>query len=157
MPILAARRSTSGLSSPEIRAILSPDLRASDSPMMSVNEKRFHSSPFGPHQNPPSVRTPSTSRAIALMPVISDAGSHAAQLLDDRRLPLENSLHAVAHGFFRRPDITHKLRDAVRLERSCLVRAPHGPVQRDMPFHHTHSHTYRDDARRQTRFMSGVS
>src|SRR5690349_14931234 len=132
MPILAARRSTSALSSPEIRAILSPALRASDSPIMSVNEKRFHSSPFAPHQNPPSVRTPSTSRAIALMPVTLDAGSHAAQFLDDRRLALEDSLHAVAHGFFRRPDIAHQLRDAVRLERSRLVRAPHGAVERNV-------------------------
>ena len=62
MPILAAKRSTSGLSSPEISATTSPALRASDTPMMSAKEKRFHSSPSGPHQTPPSVSTPSTSK-----------------------------------------------------------------------------------------------
>src|ERR1051326_3148606 len=64
--ILAAKRSTRGLSSPEIRVTIRPALRASDTPMMSANENRFHSWPSGPHQTPPSVSTPSTSSAMAL-------------------------------------------------------------------------------------------
>ncbi len=46
--------------------------------MMSAKWKRFHSSPFGPHQKEPSVSTPSTSIAISL---IANAGSDAAKFL----------------------------------------------------------------------------
>ena len=59
---------------------MSPSARFSRQryPMMSANGKRFHSSPLGPHQTQPSVRTPSTSIAIGL---IANACSHSAQFL----------------------------------------------------------------------------
>src|SRR5579864_3998410 len=107
-----------------------PALRASDSPIMSANENRFHSWLSGPHQNVPSVSTPSTSSAMAL---IGTRCSHAAQLVNDRLLPLEHPLHSIAHGLFDQPDITNQSRDAVRLKRRSVVRSPHRAVHCDVP------------------------
>src|SRR5512146_2835568 len=110
MCILVARRVTSGLSSPEIKLKTRPALRARDSPMMSAKQKRFHSSPFGPHQMPPSVRTPSTSIAMALILGIGRADS--PQLLDDRVLAFQNPLDAVTHGFLNKANVADQTRDS---------------------------------------------
>src|SRR5208337_1927118 len=96
MRILIARRSTSGLFSPEISARIRPALRASERPMMSAKWKRFHSSPFGPHQTPPSVSTPSTSMAMAL--ILRMRRAHPPQFVEDRLLPLEHAFHSIPHG-----------------------------------------------------------
>ena len=82
--------------------------------MMSAKENRFHSSPSGPHQTPPSVSTPSTSRAIAFRSAGQLHGVHArrcadaAQFLDDRQLALEHALHAVAHRLLDQADVAHQ-------------------------------------------------
>src|SRR5256885_723587 len=113
MPILRAKRSTSGLSSPEISANRRPALRAKDKPMMSAKEKRFHSCPSGPHQKPPSVSTPSTSKATAL---IGTRSSNTAQFVDDRLLALENALYAVAHRPLHQAHVTDQAANAIRLQ-----------------------------------------
>src|SRR5579864_3506655 len=74
MPILSENRSTSGLFSPDTNAMSKPDFRAREIPITSVKQKRFHSSPSGPHQNPPSVRTPSTSSTMARISFIARQG-----------------------------------------------------------------------------------
>src|SRR5579859_8065980 len=122
MPILTAKRSTRGLSSPEISARIRPALRANDKPMMSAKQKRFHSSPSGPHQKPPSVSTPSTSKATAL---IGTPGSDAPQLVNDWLLAFQHALYAVSHRTFDQPHIANQAADAVGFERRCVIGAPH--------------------------------
>src|SRR5438270_554638 len=106
-------------------AITRPALRASETPIMSVKENRFHSAPSGPHQTPPSVSTPSTSNASALMSDMRSRSSAAdpAQFLDDGMFAFHHALHAVAHRLLDNPHIAHHLGDAVGFQRGRLVRA----------------------------------
>src|ERR1700739_2028095 len=103
---------------------MSPARRAKETPIMSAKQKRFHSSPLGPHQSPPSLSTPSTSMATAR--IVSrlnaaelsgtmqlDRGAHAAEFLDDRKLTLIDALDSVAFCLLPQPDIAYQSRAAV--------------------------------------------
>ena len=57
-----------------MRAILMPRRRRSETPIMSAKEKDLDSSPVGDQMSVPSVRTPSTSKAMASR-VVSVVGS----------------------------------------------------------------------------------
>src|SRR6266498_2991129 len=155
MLTLAAIRSTRGLSSPEMRATISPDFRASERPMMSAKLNRFHSSPPGPHHTPPSVRTPSTSRAIAL--ILGTRRSDAPQLMDDWLFALQYTLHAIAHGLLHQPDLTDQFGDPVGFKRCGLVRSPHRAIQRDVTLYYAGPQSHRRHAGRQAGFMPGVA
>src|SRR5580700_11433998 len=120
-----------------------PARRARETPIMSANEKRFHSSPSGPHQSPPSLRTPSTSSAnpridSKLVPVLAsllmplDHCSHAAQFLDDWELALVNALHAVPFRLLPESNVANQARDAIRFQGGCVVGAPHRTIHGDM-------------------------
>src|SRR5579863_5956954 len=111
--ILHAKRSTSGLSSPEIRVTIKPALRASETPMMSAKEKRFHSAPSGPHQTPPSVRTPSTSSAMALSGRILRSRPNAPEFLDNGVFAFDHALDAVAQGLLDDAHVVDDFGDAV--------------------------------------------
>src|ERR1700692_34601 len=154
IPSLCASRSMRGLSSPDTSAIIISAFRASDRPMMSAKWNRFHSSPFGPHHTPPSVSTPSTSMAIAL--ILGMCSTPPPQLLDNGLLAVQHSLHAVSHGLLDQPYVANQARDPVRFERCGMVRTPHRPVQRDMPLHHAGSHHPCRNRRRQSRLVTGV-
>src|SRR5580698_4991578 len=113
-------------------------------PITSAKPKRFHSSPFGPHQKDPSVRTPSTSSATtSIARAAADSASsaantavHAPQLLHDRHFALLHALDPVAERGFDQADVAHQTHDAVRLERGGLVAAPHGAIERDVALDH---------------------
>src|SRR5580704_16703417 len=131
-----------------MRARISPARRARETPMMSAKQKRFHSSPPGPHQSPPSVSTPSTSMATALIvsrPAAAefsgtmqlDRGAHAAEFLDDGKLALIDALDSVAFCLLPEPDIAHQPRDAVWLQRGRMIRTPHRAIRRNVALHRT--------------------
>src|SRR5690349_19781136 len=122
MPILTAKRLIKGLSSPQISAKTRPALRARDKPIMSAKEKRFHSWPSGPHQKPPSVSTPSTSQAIAL---IGTTSPDTPQLVNNRLLAFQHALHAVSHRPLDQTHIANQAANAIRLQGRCVVGAPH--------------------------------
>src|ERR1035437_723319 len=154
---LAAKRSTSGLSSPEMRATSRPALRASETPMISAKEKRFHSAPSGPHQTPPSVRTPSTSSAMAFTAGISARHSDAPQLLDNRLLALHHALYAVAQRLLDNAHVANDFGNAVGLEGRGLVGPPHGAVERDVAFDAAGAQAYGSHGCRQARLMAGIA
>src|SRR5579875_3758400 len=111
MESFSAKRSTRSPPSPEIKPRMSPARRARETPMMSLNEMRFHSSPVGPIHTPPSVNTPSMSKTTALTgtAALMSANrlcSDAAKLLDDRQFALDDALVAIAHGSFDHADVT---------------------------------------------------
>src|SRR5271154_5068868 len=106
----------------------SPARRARESAIMSAKQKRFNSSPLAPHQRPPSVSTPSTSKATARIcfrlscvaphPVIVlDRCAYAPKFSDHRQFPFVDALDAIPLGLFPQPDIAHKLIDTVWSER----------------------------------------
>ena len=66
-PSLAAMTSSRAPPSPEISAKTSPARRPSDTPITSAKEMRLVSLPAPSSQTVPSVRTPSTSTATALI------------------------------------------------------------------------------------------
>ena len=62
----------------------SPPCGASETPMMSAKEKRFHSSPSGPHQNAAVGEHAVDVQRDRLDRRVSMPRAHAAELLDDR-------------------------------------------------------------------------
>ena len=156
MPILTAKRSTSGLSSPEISARVSPALRASDTPMMSRKQNRFHSSPVG---SPPD----------------GAVGEHPVDVERDgldrghRRAPTRRSFLMI--GFSR--SYTHLLPSPMAIstrrmsrtsraiplgpERRRLIRAPHGAVQRDVALDHAGAERHRRGRGRDPRLVARVA
>src|SRR3984885_3122812 len=168
MSIFSAERSTNGLFSPEIRAKISPARRASDTPMMSAKQKRFHSSPPGPHQSPPSLSTPSTSMATARIfssataaefswTMQLDHGAHAAEFLDDRELALIDAFDPIAFCLLPEPDVAYEPRDAVWLQGGGMIRTPHGAIHRDVALHRTGAQCSGADAGRNSGLMSRVA
>src|SRR5579864_238967 len=151
-----------------MRAKISPARRASETPMMSAKQKRFHSSPPGPQKSPPSLSTPSTSMATALivskrtpaefsgaMPL--DRGANAAEFLDDWELPLIDALNSVAFCLLPQSDVAHQSRDAVRLQRGRVIGAPHGTIHCDVPLDAAGSKYSRADAGGDPGLMSGIA
>src|SRR5579875_3938910 len=125
-----------------------PRRRSREMPMISAKLNRLVSSTVPVDQSRvPSVRTPSTSKAMACRlcrPSVScvgvngirlDSSADAAQLLHHRDLFLVDALYAIAHGLLAKPDITNEAADAVGLEGGSLVGAPHGAVHRDVALH----------------------
>src|SRR6202140_2616263 len=136
--------------------------------MMSAKQKRFHSSPPGPHQRPPSVSTPSTSMATARIvssPTAAefsramrlDRGAHAAKFFNDRNLALIDALDSVAFCLLPQPDIAHRARDAVGLEVGRMMRPPHRPIRRDVALYGVGYQCRSKNAGRIPGFMSGVA
>src|SRR5580692_7497509 len=123
----------SGLSSPEIRATTRPALQARETPMMSTNENRLNSSPAGPHQTVPSVRTPSTSSANPRILGSCTSLPHSAELVHDGHFARVNAFDAVAHSGFHQAAVSHEPRDPIGLERGRMVRAPHRAIEGDVP------------------------
>src|SRR6202140_470665 len=136
--------------------------------MMSAKQKRFHSSPPGPHQRPPSVSTPSTSMATARIvssPTAAefsramrlDRGAHAAKFFNDRTLPLIGPLYSVPFCLLPQPDIAYQPRDAVGLEGGRMIRTPHRAIRRDVALNEAGSQCSSANAGRNPSFMSGVA
>src|SRR6202035_5688095 len=107
IPILSANRSTSGLSSPEIRPSFKPARRARDKPITSSKEKRFDSSPDALHKNVPSVSTPSTSMTSASIDAIR-LTSDTSQLFHDGNFAIEHALLTIPERRLDEPNISHQ-------------------------------------------------
>src|SRR5579862_2228318 len=135
--------------------------------MMSAKQKRFHSSPPGPHQSPPSVSTPSTSMATARIvarPAPAefsfmqlDRGANAAEFFDDGELTLVDAFDSVALCLLPQPDVAHQPRNAIRLQRGRMIRSPRCPIHRDVTFYRAGSQRSRADARRNPGLMPRIA
>src|SRR5580704_9765797 len=110
-----------------------PAWRARDTPMMSTNENRLNSSPPAGHQNVPSVSTPSTSRARPRIGGSSTSLPHSAELVQDGDFAGIDAFDAIAHRRFDQANVANQPRDAVGLERGCVIGAPHRTIERDVP------------------------
>ena len=106
--------------------------------MTSRKLNRFHSAPPGPHQKVPSVSTPSTSSATALI-----AGMFIVLHFPTRRSFWMIGFSLSKTRFTPSPiavstqaDVADQAADAVGLQRSGLVGAPHGAVEGDVPLDH---------------------
>src|SRR6202051_1055829 len=148
--------------------MISPARRARETAMMSAKQKRFHSSPPGPHQIPPSVSTPSTSMATARIvsrPTVAefsrtirlDRDAHAAEFLDDRNLAVIDALDSVAFCLLPQSDIAYQPRDAIGLQGGGMIRTPHRAIHRDVALYTAGSKYGRANAGRNPRLMSGVT
>src|ERR1039457_907092 len=122
-----------------------PRRRSREMPMMSAKEKLLDSSPADDQLNVPSVRTPSTSKAMAckstsccdskgsrgMVSFRSDGGPDATKLLDDGHFALVHALDAVAHRKLAQADVAHHASDAVGLKRQSPLasRSPPQPTR----------------------------
>src|SRR5262245_51645170 len=61
----------------------------------------------------------------------------ATQFLHDGALALVDGFHTVAHGRFDVPNVLYETFEPARLDRGGLIGAPHGSIERDVPFDET--------------------
>src|SRR5664280_1758920 len=80
-----------------------------------------------------------------------------AQFLHDRYLPLDNAFDAVAHGSFDQANIAYQMGETLWLDRSRLIRSPHGTIERDMAFHYTSTQRHTRYGSRKPGFVAGIS
>src|SRR5215469_13651070 len=145
-----------------------PARRAKETPMMSAKQKRFHSSPSGPHQSPPSLSTPSTSMASAriclrratrdfLGAMQLDRGSYAAKLFDDGEFAFIHTFDSVTLGLLPQSDIAYEPRNPVRFERRSVVGTPHGTIHGDVALYAACSKRGRADTRGNACLVSRIA
>src|ERR1039458_3412349 len=148
-----------------------PRRRSREMPMMSAKEKFLDSSPADDQLNVPSVRTPSTSKAMAckvtsccdskgsrgMVSFRSDGGPDATKFLDDSHFALVHALDSVAHRKLAQADVAHHAADAVGLQRRCLVAAPHGAVHGDVSLHRARAEDECRNAGRNSGLVPGVA
>src|SRR5664280_161581 len=103
MPNLAAIASNNGPPSPEMSAKNNPARRPRDTAMMSANDTLLDSRPVSSSQTVPSVRTPSTSMATALMGIGS--APHTAEFLHDWDFRGTDRSNTVSERLLHKPDV----------------------------------------------------
>src|SRR6187397_1108831 len=81
----------------------------------------------------------------------------ATELLDDRDLLGEDTLHPIAHGHLAVTDLADHLREAARLQARGLVAAVHRPVERDVTLDHDGAHGDGVDRTRRSALVPAVA
>src|SRR5690349_2870610 len=81
---------------------------------------------------------------------------HSPELLLARELALVHALDTVPERALDLPDRLHELLEFRDFHRRGLIAAPHGAIQRDVPFDVSRSDRDRRDRRGKARFVSGV-
>src|SRR5689334_10293677 len=96
---------------------------------------------IGPH---------SPHRRICLQP-------DTPQLLHDRYFAVVDAFDTVATRGFDRMNIAYETAKSLRLDRSCLIAAPHRAIESDMPFDHAGAKRHRRNRGCQPDFMPRIA